>query len=706
MPTIYAATVLVSALLLFLVQPLIGRYILPWFGGSSAVWSASQLFFQLLLLVGYFYSHVIVRRLGRRRQAWVHGILLTVALALLLVNGMTWRTPITPGDRWAPQSDRPPLVQILVTLTVSVGLPYVVLSTTTPLVQAWFAGRFPTRSPYPLYALSNIGSIAALLAYPMVLEPRLNVQGQAWLWSSGFVLFSLLVVVVVVGLLHSGTAEFDTATPSDDPVVDAKVMWWHPLMWLSLSACGSTLLLGATNQMTQNVATVPLLWVVPLALYLVTFVLAFAQDKPSMRWSVVLLLVTMPALRAALVRANALPILVQLGTYAGVVFGGCSVCHGELARLRPDASRLTSFYLAVSAGGALGGLFVNLIAPMVFDDFWELPLGVVLCWAVVVVVLWMQRGVVPQRRSRQHGWMIILSVIGLVYGLGVIRASVTAFNRATVDATRNFYGTQRVQTMTLGDEGSDAAYRLVHGTTIHGLQYIDPDRRRRPTSYFCAESGVGLALSQSRSTGRQGSQRIAVLGLGAGTLAAYGRSGDDIVFYEVDPQVIAYAQGEGGYFSYLDGTLANVQVLKGDARLSLERQLTRDGTQAYDVIIVDVFSGDSPPVHLLTREALALYLAHLAPDGLLAMNISTTHIDLKPVIAGLAQDAGLSGVVVEDDGDGVACFSSRWVVMAQDAAGLPLGRQAPYSDLQTAFDPNLRLWTDSYSNLVQILTVR
>lgn len=701
---LYATTILVAALLLFLVQPLIGRYILPWFGGTSAVWSTSMLFFQLLLLAGYLYSHLVVRRLSRRRQVWVHGALLVLSLASLAVNLMVWETPITPGDNWAPATNASPLVRILATLLVSVGLPYFVLSATSPLVQTWFAERFPERSPYPLYALSNAGSIVALLGYPLVLQRVLPVTAQAGVWSLGYVICAVgLAAISWTTLRHQnrgGDAILVTAANQ------GSVAWWQPVLWLVFSAIGSVILLGATNQMTQNVAAVPLLWVVPLSLYLLTFVIAFCGAKRTSRWYLVVLLVVMPAFRNALLLGDALPILLQLGVYSLVVFAACMGCHGELARLRPQSSSLTAFYLPVSAGGALGGVLVNLVAPVVSVSYWELTVGVMACWGFTVVALFLERPSLPQKKLTRNLWTIVLAVVATIYAGGIVRSSVTAFYQATLDASRNFYGALRVQTLVLGDEPAGAtpggeAYRLVHGTTIHGLQYAEPAQRDVPTSYYGFTSGVGMAVASLRDAAEP--RRIGVLGLGIGTLAAYGEPGDVVRFYEIDPQVIAYAEGEAGYFSYLADCAAQVEVVAGDARLSLERELDQDGGMAYDLLAVDVFSGDSPPVHLLTREAFDVYLAHLARDGILAMHISTMYLDLKPVIAGLANDAGLTGIIVEDTGDGVSSFPSRWVLMARDADVLSEVSQTSYPDLQGAVDPDMRLWTDDYSNLIEVM---
>ncbi|MGC9349769.1 MAG: spermidine synthase [Anaerolineae bacterium] len=709
---IYLATIFLSALLLFLVQPLSGKVILPWFGGSSAVWSTSMLFFQLLLLVGYGYSYVLVRRFPRRRQVSVHLGLLALSLLLMGVNLVFWRAPIIPGEGWAPESPAHPIQRVLLTLAVSVGLPYLVLSTTTPLVQAWFAASFPRRSPYPLYALSNLGSILALISFPFVLEPLLTVQGQASVWSVGYTAFAVVLFVVAWPI----SRRREHADVDEVAVPPAKrrqrLRWWQPVLWLALSTTGSILLLGTTNQITQNVTAVPLLWVGPLVVYLLTFVIAFSGEGAYSRWYLVLFFLATQLFGYVYNRANLIPVVAQLSVYGLTLFAACMVSHGEMVRWRPEPGRLTTFYLVMGGGGALGGVLVNLVAPAVFDGLWELPIALLACWIFAGISLALDR------RSQIVGkeWLQILLVavfaISTLSVLLVIWTSMRSFRQSTVVAERNFYGILRVQAVTVRTPPGDApsedlppdAYRMVHGTTIHGLQFMAPELRQTPTSYFGATSGAGLAMEQVEAEAE--SKRVGVLGLGAGTLAAYGRSGDVMRFYEIDPEVIRYALGAGDYFSYLDDSAAEIDVIPGDARLSLERELKRGDRQDYDLLAVDVFSGDAPPVHMLTLEAFGLYLAHLDDRGLIAANISTTHVDLKPVLAGLARYLDLTGVVVEDPGGGAAhpeIFRSRWVILARDPAVLAGPRWDAYPDLATFHDPELRLWTDDYSNLVGIL---
>ncbi len=708
----YALTIFVSSLLLFLGQPLIGKVILPWFGGSSAVWSTSMLFFQLLLLAGYFYSHVLVRRLDHRTQVRLHLGLLGASLGLMGANWVAWRSPIIPAGSLGSALTGVPWLQVCLTLAGSVGAPIFVLSTTSPLVQAWFAVRYggQSKSPYPLYALSNVGSMMALLGYPFLLEPLLSTGNQAWAWTAGYVAFAIGLAMVAWSILKSRDvnlpAEPSLQESADGLPANRQVTWWQPLLWLAFSTTGSVLLLATTNQITQNVTTVPLLWVGPLAIYLLTFVIAFSGDKGYSRWMIALLFVATQIFGSVYLRNDILfPIPFSLAVYALLLFSGCMVCHGELARLRPKAEDLTHFYLLLAVGGALGGVLVNLIAPAVLIDTREFPLALLACWVFtgLAVALPPIRGSRPRLLEREWAQLLLVGVFALsIFSTFYITSqSVRAFQHTTVAAVRNFYGVLRVQESELGEPPA-AAYRMVHGTTIHGVQYQAQEARNVALSYFGPTSGVGMALGTLDLAMQPRPRRIGVLGLGAGTLAAYGREGDVIRFYEIDPAVIRYAEGEGGYFSYLEDTPARIELVTGDARVSLAQELARNEAQRYDLLAVDVFSGDAPPVHLMTLEAMELYLAHMTANGLLAINISTTHMDFRPVLASLAAALDLHGVVVEDMGDDIH-FISVWVVLSRtpDPLSHPIWSDA--ADLEQYIVPHARLWTDDYSNLVQVL---
>lgn len=698
--SLYAVTVFMAAFLLFLVQPHMGKILLPRFGGAAAVWSVSMLFFQLLLLAGYAYAHLLTRVLSRRWQVRVHIGWMSVSLVLLGWHLLWWPTPIMPP---APESIRyaDPSVSVISTLATSIGLPYFVLSATTPLLQSWYASRTPHRSPYILFAVSNAASLLALLGYPLLIEPGFSLRTQGRFWAALYALWSGMLVSLAAGVARvkgeKPRADFEGETSAQ---VGSVVRWWQPILWLGLSACGTTLLLGATNQLSQNVAAVPLLWVVPLALYLLSFVLAFSGRYGYVRSSLLAFLLVTQGVVVVLTRGNAIPLPLQLMFLMLIVFLGCWVCHGELARLRPGPHALTNFYLFQALGGALGSLFVNFVAPRVFQATLEFPIGILGAWILAGVAIVQDR----QARRERPEWagfaLALLLIIGSLRGVAAIRLAREAFYHRTLAEARDFYGVLRVQEMTLG-EPAQRAYRLVHGTTIHGVQAASGPLRRQPTSYFGPSSGVGLALEGVVPDGTP--RRVGVLGLGVGTIAAYGRPGDVFRFYEIDPAVVRFALGEGGYFDYLSASQATVDVITGDARLALQRELDCGGSQAYDLLVLDVFSGDAPPVHMLTLEAFRLYVAHLQEDGALAVNVSTGNLDLPPVVSAIAREVGLVGVIIEDAGDGAVTYPSRWIVLVREEGLLTGGALAEFPDLQTAYDPRIDPWTDDYSNLVQVL---
>lgn len=694
---LYAVVIILSAFLLFLIQPMMGKVLLPWFGGGASVWSASMLFFQLLLVVGHAYSHWATERLAIRKQRWVHLGLLGVSLLTVLTTSLAWSTPLIPGPAWQPQGAMNPLLRILLVLMVSVGFPYFVLSTTSPLLQRWAVRKTSEGargSPYPLYALSNVGSMAALLGYPTLVQPNLELTEQSWIWTAGYGLFA--VGVGVLAWRRGCIIRLPDPDKVDHGTMGSPPTWPRRLMWLLLSATASVLLLATTQQMTENVAAVPLLWVVLLALYLLTFVIVFSGEKSYRRGYLLLFFFATVTYRGAIVRAGMLPVPVQLYAFGLLLFTGALACHGEMVKLRPSPRYLTQFYLIVALGGALGGVLVNFIAPLAFDSMWELPLSVIVAWGAVAAAQVLDASSPLYTRLRMP--MTAMLLVALVLSILAFSETLRLFQVSTLTATRNFYGVLRVQEV---ERSRGDVYRLVHGATIHGVQYAEPALRSEPIGYFSPSSGVGMQLEAMKA--RDSRLRVGVLGLGAGTLAAYGREDDVYRFYEIDPQVIDYAQGQGGYFSYLADSAAEIDVILGDARLSLAQELQRGDVQGYDILILDVFSGDAVPVHLLTREAFDIYLDHLQPDGVLAANISTSHLNMRPLLAVLADHFDLQGVVVEDDGDGSMRYASFWVLMARDRERWVDMGSGGGADLVTFYDPEMQLWTDAYSNLLPLL---
>jgi len=668
---LYAVTIFLSAFLLFQVQPLIAKVILPWFGGTAAVWTTCMLFFQLLLLAGYVYSHAYVRlRVPARRQ--IHIALLVLAAATL---------PLAASAAWKPEGGEDPTWRILGLLATSVGLPYFVLSTTGPLVQAWYARSHEGAAPYRLFALSNLGSMLALVSYPLAVEPLLTLGHQAAVWSAGFVLFALACAMLA---WRSKAAEALPLAGGDTAAPGAGLK----ALWAALAACASLLLLAFTSHMTLNIAAIPFLWVLPLALYLLSFVLCFEASGWYRRWLFLPLLAAgFAGVCVTLTRSNP-SIWTLIPLYSATLFAACMVCHGELARSKPHPRHLTGFYLMLALGGAAGGVLVGLVAPKVFEDLYELPIGMVALSLLVTVALLRDRSSVLHRRFGIAARIVLLA---LAAALAVALYRTYAENSADTRVTsRNFYGVLNVRDT---GEGPDAMRSLSHGTIIHGKQFLEPDRRDWPTSYYGLKSGVGLALVDARG---HGPLRVGVVGLGTGTLAAYGRTGDVFRFYDINPDVVELARTE---FTFLKDSPAKVEVALGDARLSMERE----PAQNFDVLALDAFSSDAIPVHLLTVEAFKTWLRHLKPGGVLAVHISNRYLDLVPVVQQAARHLSLELRQVEnDDEDDAGVYRSDWMLLSTSPAAFE-GQLLKEAGERLDAVPSVKLWTDDYSDLYRIL---
>jgi len=676
----YAIAIFLSAYLLFLVQPLISKRILPWFGGAPAVWTACMLFFQVALLLGYVYAHVLSRRLGRRAQGLVHLLLLAGALCFL---------PVYPGSGWRPASPEHPTWRIILLLGATVGLPYFVLSATSPLLQRWFSLDRPGGRPYRLYALSNAGSLLALVSFPVLLEPLLPARAQAVAWAGAFGLFA--VVCGRCALRWRGrTLAAEEAPPGDG--ADAPPSRGRRLFWLLLPAGGSVMLLAVTNQICLDVAVIPFLWILPLALYLLSFIICFDRERWYFRpvfWP--LMLASLGGMCWVLYAGVDVSLLVQIAVYAVGLFACCMVLHGELVRLKPGPRDLTAFYLRVAAGGALGGVFVTLVAPVIFRTYLELHVGMWGGCAAAMAAFCYERRIHALRAGLRLA--CLAGMVAALGGLGVaLAANAVHAVRGYASVSRNFYGVLRVAEYNAHDPEKHYV-NLSHGRISHGWQFTDPQKRRLPTSYYGRQSGVGLLLE---NIPRRSGLRVGVVGLGTGTLAAYGRRGDVYRFYEINPEVERLARRR---FTYLADSAARCEVVLGDARLSLERE----PPQGFDVLVLDAFTGDAIPVHLLTREAFEVYLRHLRPGGALAVHISNRNLDLRPVVRGLAEHFGLASARVDSAGDDEGITSTaEWVVLSADAALLA---KRPIQGASEAPDDSIRpiLWTDDFSNLFSIL---
>lgn len=691
---LFLAAIFLSAFLLFQVQPVIARYILPWYGGSPAVWTTCLLFFQVGLLAGYAYAHGLVTLLRERRgsQAGIHFALLALAFLVL---------PITPGAEWKPDgSEANPAAGIVRLLGSTVGFPYLLLSASGPLLQHWFAESHPGRSPYRLYAVSNLGSLLGLLTYPFLFEPRLDVNQQTTLWSAAFAGYALLAVATGVLFLRrtrslpgASEAAGDARKP---PPADV-------FLWIAFSACGSMLLLSLTSQMCQDVAVVPFLWVAPLSLYLLTFVIAFDHERWYLRPVAIPLAAAAIGLAIWLMNlqyaSSEWPLFRQIAVYCGAIFFACLVCHGEIVRMKPSVRHLTGFYLCISLGGAIGGGFVSLAAPRLFSGYWELHLAFDLLALLTSFQLW--------RRFR-HAKRPVLVLGGAALWIGLLSVMVHFLGKhmeetreKSIAMRRGFYGVLKVEEV---DSGTDYAFRsLHHGRISHGRQYLAESDRTLATTYYSLNSGVGAVFEclPARTTAPPQPVHVGVVGLGVGTIATYAEEGDRFRVYEINPQVEELARS---HFGYLAGCRGEEQVVLGDARISLERELAEGNPQRFDALFVDAFSGDSIPVHLLTREAFDLYFKHLKPDGVLAIHVTNLHLDLADPVRNLAAAFEREALRVDHSPDVTEdhAYYSDWILVTRDPAFIKALEDSGRVSMWDRPDPRPIHWTDAYSNLFEV----
>ena len=755
----FALAIFLSAFLLFQVQLLLGKELLPFFGGAPAVWTTCILVFQLLFLAGYGYSHGLAAWLPIRRQVIVHSALLGVSAVYLTVLG----SPIGSSVGLRPQSGANPSWAIMEFLTASIGLPFFLLSATSPLMQHWFARSAPHRSPYRLYALSNVGSLLGLLSYPFLVEPHVGLRAQGRAWTAGYGLF------LICFLFSAGTAARKALPAARKLALDSDLRppqtapaWSLRLFWVALAACGSVLLLATTNLVCQDIAVSPFLWVLQLSLYLLSFIVCFEND----RWYRREIFYPLFAVTVGLIIVISLPnaqysFLMQLAAYSAVLFAGCMVCHGEAARTRPSSESLTVFYFCIATGGALGGIVVSLMAPWIFPNYWEYPLGVVGCMAVLLHVsarersswwhkgraslallilsgavllaptllapVWSTAARLPPRFA-VYAAALLAGAALLTYAMerftlreraSTIRPSPFLVRSASrialalltfgllipqkaalyhvIASSRDFYGVLSVVSVS-----DDDYLALRHGNIVHGFQYQDKQRARLATGYYGSASGANIVI---RNWPRH-PMRVGLIGMGAGTLAALGQPGDVYRFYEIDPEVYTLSSGGHPYFTFLKDSPAGIGVVLGDARLSLEDEARRGELQKFDVLVLDAFSGDAIPMHLLTREAFSVYQEHLrGPASVIAVHISNQTVDLRPVLAGIGREFGFHALRVYALLPTGPFSQSDWILLSRDPASLAGKEMAQHAEPFPGVTQPIS-WTDDYCDLFDVLRWR
>lgn len=721
---LFTAAIFLGSCLLFLVQPMAARIVLPAFGGTPAVWTASVVFFQAALLLGYAYAHAGSRKLGPRRHAALH-LVLVAAAALTL--------PFATRATMGAHGEISPALALIAQLALLVGPAFLVVSAGAPTLQRWFADtRDPAaKDPYFLYSASNVGSMAALLAYPFLVEPRLDLGAQTRLWAAGFGGLFILLLLSAIALWRSKPAAVvaEEAPKAPAPPTTAAQRW----LWIALSAVPSSLLLGVTQYLSANIAPIPLLWVVPLALYLITFILAFA-NRPLLSARVlgrVMPMIVTPLAVVIVLQATE-PLLQLAAIHLAAFFVVAWTCHARLSETRPDPVHLTEFYLWVSVGGVIGGAFNALVAPLLFNDLIEYPLALVLAallkptlagisgrpnrldfgyaagiaaitavMALVVGQLGLSTG--PARTAMVVGIPAILAFLAVDrpwrYGLALggifaVTASlnVAAGNIKVALSERSFFGVHRV---TFQGEG-DHLHELMHGNTVHGIQ--NTRKPQLPLTYYHPTGPIGRIM---RGLPPERSQDVGLVGLGVGSLAAYGRPGQRMTYFEIDPVVERIARDDR-FFTFLRDTKADLKVVLGDARLTLGQ--IPDAT--YGLVVLDAFSSDAIPVHLLTKEAAAMYFRKLRPDGLLAIHISNRYLELSPVLAANAKELGLSAYVMTDGASDEEAAegkrSSNWVLIARNPedAAIIVKKDLEWSPLDPT--PGFRTWTDDFSNVLDV----
>ncbi len=681
---LYIVTILLSAFLLFQIQPMIAKIILPLFGGGAAIWTACMLFFQGVLLLGYLYAHGLSQLKKVKHQLVIHGALLLITLMFLPTALTTHEIVLTSNN---------PLINIVTILFVTIGLPYFLLSATGPLVQRWQSLTPRNEVPYKLYSVSNIGSLIALLSYPFLFEPWLALVHQGQLWSGTFVVLVVIFLLLIARLFKQHQHMSDASKHEKNLKTPLSI--GIRLLWLILSAIGVMLLVSTTNAMTQNIPPVPFLWILPLCLYLLTFIICFHSPKWYVRWYwFAFFLISAFAAILMFFIGSQFDILSQTLMYSFILLSACMICHGELVHLKPSHDRLTQFYLLMSLGGFLGSVFVSVFAEQLFVQFTEFPLAIIstlilfaVCVAIDKTPIKVHKGLV------MSGLVVSAALLSLFFSqLQML------FNQYDVASERNFYGLIKVVDV---ETNGKKERRLIDGTTSHGTQLLAENERKIAQSYYRKETGVALALEQLLPMGHSYEpQNVGLIGLGAGTLAAYGKRQEYYHFYEINPAVKEFAQQ---YFTYLQDSDAVVEVSIGDGRTLLSEAYQQYGSMQYDILVVDAFSGDAIPTHLLTLEAFELYWLHLKESGILALHISNTHLDLKALTRTLAKQLNKHAIYIKTAASAQGENDAEWVLITNNDQFLSSYAVKKHITPWPESSSKPLLWTDDYSNLLSVL---
>ena len=691
----FAGAIFLGAFLLFQVQPLIGKYILPWFGGTSFVWITSLLFFQTLLLGGYFYAYVL-SKLPIKLQVIIHCLIIFVTFSLLLISFHTRPSPITPGLWEKPNTLLPAVIQVLSILLISVGLPYFLLATTSTLLQKWFSSFSRSKSPYSLYAISNVGSLLGLISYPFFVEPSLTLKDQGTFWSMSFLgICVLLFLCSIYAVFLQVNKTINKQTSAYPHATNRQIT-----LWFIFPAVSSMMLLAATNQMTQAIAPIPFLWLLPLCLYLISFIICFSKKnyyKPTLYSAI--FLASSVIILAILIQSIIVSVFWQLILYTFFLFSAFMLCHGELYAKKSHKQQLNMFYLLISLGSVFGALIVAIIAPLYFIGlYWELYLAIYATALIAGLILMTGYSSIPLftklfASNKEKNIFVIVIISGFFLVISLM--SYYAQKENSLGIWRNFYATLRV-TQKKTSQGTLTC--LLNGKIIHGCQFKEKNLQQIPLTYYGKDSGVMLAIQSLRKKNKN--LHIGIIGLGVGTISAYGEKGDSVTFYELNPEDITIARTQ---FSYLSHSPAEIFVIPGDGRLSLQEQMKQKGPLKYNLFVIDAFNDDAIPVHLLTKEAFALYRKNIVPnDSIIAIHISTTYVNLSPVIKELAHQFHMSSAIITTPSKGPDLAVSRWALLTNDPELLQTKEiKTNHQDMTKIKD--VQLWTDNYSNLFQLL---